>query len=276
MSNGRRHRHNPPQRGRRRTAMLLATLSLLVWVAAGSSATAGSRDIKACAQKKRAAEPGLTYVAAVVRCVKIASARTTMTLQWTTCAERTATPGERCESGSVLLGFRTKHSQANWRIKDPRGAQGWHLVNGTGTIACTRDRHDVASGDPRARREGRGSVSHIDAVVWPTGAAGKVSVAVSQYPNGGIGKWKGDAGQVCPYWAFAPSSTSRNTAPSTSFAATRLFAPMPITYETASSTSTQFPVATISPEDGPVGSKRIRVTTRSTTTITFTLGPGQD
>ena len=276
MSTTHQHQGRPPRR-RRRAAGLLATSILLVAVAASSSAAAGfagAGDVESCAQEKRALRPTLGYVAAVVRCVKIASVRTTMASLWTTCTKRTAARGERCETGSATLDFRSQTTQFDWRRKVPKGASGWHVYNGHGTFACRRDRNDLAAGDPDARREGGATINHLDALVWPTGAAGKVSAGVYPWPYGGLFKWKGDAGEVCPFWLFVGSSTAPFTPPSTSFAAARLLAPASISYTTTSTRSTRLSERLKKLKDGPVGSKRIRVTTRVTATITFKLRPG--
>ena len=56
---------------------------------------------------------------------------------------------------------------------------------GSGTVTCTRARHDLAGGEPGAVRRFNGTVDHLDGALWPVGGSDRVRTGISIVRGGG-------------------------------------------------------------------------------------------
>ncbi len=56
---------------------------------------------------------------------------------------------------------------------------------GSGTVTCTRARHDLAGGEPGAVRRFEGTVDHLDGALWPVRGNDRVQTGISIVRGGG-------------------------------------------------------------------------------------------
>jgi hypothetical protein len=240
----------------------MATVTLAV--AGGNVHAAPSEDrsdLEACVRRERAARPALRYLPAVVRCAKIDSASTVTTVRWTTCAKAAPVPGDRCETGSARIVFRAQRSSWDWRIKEPPGAQAWHLTGGTGTITCLRTRHGVPTDDRRSRTEFHGARDHLDGLVWPTGRDGMIAAGIYHSRGGGFTAQRGD-GTAC-----TPLLADSGAPPGVVFPIAELLSPAVSGTAAVTRSAPRSAFADLGLQS-MVGT-RIVLTVRATTTLTF-------
>jgi hypothetical protein len=56
---------------------------------------------------------------------------------------------------------------------------------GSGTVTCTRARHDLAAGEQGAARRFEGTVDHLDGALWPVRGNDRVQTGISIVRGGG-------------------------------------------------------------------------------------------
>ena len=144
------------------------------------------RALEACVRGERGLRPDLSRTGAVVRCAALTSGEMRVAVRWTTCTRWTAAPGERCETGSARIAFRADRAEGDVmrRLPTPPGGRSWHML-GSGTVTCTRARHDLAGGEPGAVRRFEGTVDHLDGALWPVRGNDRVQTGISIVRGGG-------------------------------------------------------------------------------------------
>jgi hypothetical protein len=207
---------------------------------------------------------------------KPVSLRVSMALRWSTCAAALPARGERCESGSASIVFRSRAAEEVYirlprKRKVPEGARGWHFSSGSGTMTCTRDRADLPRSDPKARRKGMFSVTHMDMDAWPAGGSSRVAVGVVPFPFDAA-RQSGDR-MFCPLiFGASPESGGRwSGPPAATIAASALARPRTLTSTGTRTYSSHVPPEAKGNDDQVIGT-RLTTTVRSRSTVRFVPG----